>query len=211
MLEKLLGTAKYRCFVLLPQAGGDELWSRSRWSGTLRPSLDGIIQQLGSPCSVHCRQLEGRASKEVPFGSLSWSEESDAKWILNPDGIKNRLFVDLQIYCPPRPQLEKNGNLPSFYCQLKPMVWEGAPSSTAYEAGLFFAFKKSALNASDFENPLRDLAAKLSAQIYTATLRIGGVNAFESTVREQFMYRGMLDDTWPDLKRPKSSWQGLDS
>lgn len=210
MLELLLGTAKYRCFVLLPEAGGDELWCHGRWGSIVRPGLDGILQELGFPCSVYCRQIEGEFSKEVRFGQLSWSEESDAKWNIAPGGIENRIFVDFQIYSPPRPQLEKTRKLPCFYCQVKPMVFEGVPSSTAYEAAVFLAFKQSEVNASDFEEAIRDLAGKLRARIYTARLRIGGVNAFESVMREQFMYLGMLNDAWPNLKRPKGSWQVLD-
>lgn len=208
MLKYFFGKSTYRCFVILPQTRGEKLWCRNRWISDLRPSLEAILLRLGLSCSVHCRQLEKGTGKDVSFRGLEWSKRSDAKWLFSSKSNPNRIFVDLEIFSPPRPVLENKNDLPCFYFQLQPMAWEGVPSRATYDSALFFAFQKSNSleNLLDIQNILNDLAIKLSGSIYISNIRIIGINAFESILREKFLYKGMLNDALPKVALLKASW-----
>lgn len=195
----------YIRFVAIATSEVGYLWEESRWSGLMYPVLDPYVRSLGGEVSIYVRALaSGSKSNNVTL--RGWSESLPNRWSMQ---LAKSRFVDLQLFAPPRSERSERRPFPKLYVQLQPVTWEGAESKMAYDQILHIAVKQSDFQSKRelIETAIRML--QLDAGIigvYSCRSRISTVNSFESLVREDFMYRGMLSDVRPDLGRTKIRW-----
>jgi hypothetical protein len=162
--------------------------------------------------SVQCRQITKKQSNEIKFGRIEWSRKSAEVWCHDSQLTKGKsqdwLFVDLQIHCPPKEELVKAVEFPTIYVQVTPMAWEGVPSKTLYDQAIHVAIRRGAYGkALSARERVTELAEAIEAvAVYSGTSRVWSLNSFESLLREDFEYRGILGDELPDERRMKGNW-----
>ena len=193
---------KYERYVILGDSRTVSFWDCAHWVAEVFPALDMLLAACEFEPSVESRQVVGAGSRPVQFGKIRWSTDDAEKWCHGPrtTGRDEWRFVDLQVFCPAKSRLIRNRGLPSIYIQMKPMIRGDMSRRTAYDEGIHLAF------AERFSKGRRETVdsavATLSATrgvvaVYHATTRIRQLNAFESTVREDFMYQGWLETPRP--------------
>lgn len=210
-LKNIFLTPSYDRYVVLGDSRKGSFWDCANWKTFLFPVLDELLKRAGCTPSVQCRQVKGAHSKEVAFGSLDWSPDDAEKWCHSSENPERDAwkFIDLQVFCPAKAGLIKEGTLPKIYMQVKPMTRSDTESKTSYDEGIHLAFAVNFVreNARHVQATLSYLARLPSVvAIYRTESKITQLNAFESLVREDFMYRGMLESALPDVTKMRSKW-----
>lgn len=213
LLKKLFQVPRYSRFVLLVSSKRGSLWDYAVWTERAFAPLDRLLESLGctSP-SVQCRQITKNQSNEIKFGRIEWSPKDAAIWCHDSQQTKGKfhewLFVDLQIHCPPKEELVKAVEFPTIYVQVKPMAWEGVPSKALYDQAVHVAIRRDAYQkAASAGDRVRELAEAVDAvAVYSGSSRVSSLNSFESLLREDFQYKGILEDGLPDERRMKGNW-----
>lgn len=211
-LGGLFRAPTYRRYVILGNSQKGSFWDCSYWSEHIFPPLNTLIDsELG--VSVHCRQVVGPNSREVKFGRLEWSQQGASAWCHgvagNEDVRSGWSFVDLQVFSPPRTTLIDRGGLPSVYIQVKPVTRRDVPRKTAYDQGIQLAIVEDFARQRQhtIDAAIADLTASPGVvALYYGESKVGALNEFESILREDFMYRGMLDTELPDVRRMRGKW-----
>jgi|CXWL01.1.fsa_nt_gi hypothetical protein len=208
ILDLLRGGKKYRAFLLL-SAPQSRFLTPQLWSSELFSALDAVFKAAGCRPSIHRREVTPMG-KERPFGKLSWTHQGIEDWAFRDSGSE-WLFIDLQLFCPSRGDLIKSGSFPSVYVQIQPLgTREGGAGQSAYGDALLLLLgepgqAESAVDA--FVTKARQATASPAA--YRGELRVRGLNEFESVLRERFMYRGLLEDPFPNPARMRGKWDFL--
>ncbi|MGE0454256.1 MAG: hypothetical protein AB7O37_16895 [Vicinamibacteria bacterium] len=215
--KSLFQAPRYRRFVLLGSSEKGVFWDFSVWRQRVFPSLDQLLR--ASDCrdpSVQCRQITKKQSKEIHFARIEWSESGAQLWCHNSEATRGEcdqwLFVDLQVHCPGKETLIRQVELPRTYVQVKPMAWEGIASRTAYDQAIHIAIRQDVYAKSGVaEESVKALAQAAGAiAVYACSSRVVALNSFESLVREDFQYRGILDDDLPNEARMRGKWSRLE-
>ena len=162
--------------------------------------------------SVHCRQVTGPASREVRLGNLKWMREDAERWCHSFERTETAawIFVDLQVYCPPKALLIKEDGLPAIYVQLQPLGRKDYAARRAkYDQGIHIAIDERL--AREKSSSVQQLSERLlglpgAVSLYESSSRISALNAFESALREDFVYRGILDSELPDVTKMRGKW-----
>jgi len=217
LIKTLFQMPRYKRFMVLGHSSKGVFWQHDVWRSRIFPGLDRLIRLVGCNPSIHCRQITKVGSKEVKFGKLRWADEDAAKWCHDSELTAGRftewIMVDVQVYCPSKKALIEKMDFPSLYIQVEPMAWGGVSSKTIYDQGVHVAIKLGVYKkiSQQVDDQIRELAQSVSAiAVYQCTSRVQSLNSFESLVREDFVYRGMLDDELPDLRRMKGKWSKWD-
>jgi hypothetical protein len=204
---------RYKRFMILGHSSNGVFWHHDVWRRRIFPGLDRLVRLVECDPSIHCRQITKAGSKEVKFGKLRWTEEDAAKWChgseLTAATFAEWIMVDVQVHCPPKKALVEKMDFPSLYVQVEPLAWAGVSSRTVYDQGIHVAMKLAVYEKTrqQVDDKIKELAQTASAvAVYRCTSRVHSLNSFESLVREDFVYRGMLDDELPDLRRMKGKW-----
>ena len=217
-LKSLFQMPRYNRFVVLSDSSQGKLWDYVVWKDRVFPSLNRVVKvSKCSSLSVRCRQITKGQSKEVAFGTIEWSPDDAVKWCHHTPATEGRdvswLFVDLQVWSPAKDTLVKEGRFPCLYIQVKPMVWEGDVTKAIYTQAIHLAFlhDEYVVRPQEIESTMRDLAHAVGAVgLYSTLSRVTSLNAFESLVREDFKYLGILQDALPDERKMKGRWTRLD-
>lgn len=212
LLKSLFRRPKYRSYLLLGDSRVASSWACSYWTRYLFPGLNELVECCGCAPSIQCRQLTGPDSKEVKFGRLTWSMEDAQKWCHSPQEPSRGewLFVDLQVFCPPRQQLVKEDELPTIYLQVKPVGRRDHERKAIYDEAVLIALEERFVSQN---TALVDsVIAKLTGSpafvaLFVSTPTIPALNQFESFVREAFIYRGMHEDELPNVARMPGKWE----
>jgi hypothetical protein len=209
LLKSLFSAPVYERYVVLGDSQKGPFWDCTNWTERLFPILDRVIAQVQGEASVHCRQVTGSLSKDVKFGRIGWSRDDSKKWCHSSEFPERKAwqFVDLQVFCPAKPVLIKTTELPTVYIQVKPMTRNDTETKTAYDEGVFIALRERFAWGGAAESMVSALTHVPGVvAIYKATAKVTQLNAFESLVREDFMYRGMLESEFPDVKKMRLKW-----
>jgi hypothetical protein len=75
---------------------GDPPWHASRWSH-LRPAFDSLVECGRKPLKLRTSQIDS-TGKHVRFGKMSWSSESDSRWLHQTSDP--RYFENLELWAP---------------------------------------------------------------------------------------------------------------
>lgn len=214
LIKSLFRKPTYRRYLVLGDSRTASFWNCSNWTTHVFPVLDGLLKLGSCSPSVHCRQVTGPTSKEVRFGRLEWSPENSREWCHSPKRSQTAawLFVDLQVYCPAKQQLIKEDELPSIYFQVQPMGRKDYAGKAIFDQSIHVAIREEIVTArrDDVESEVSKLSRLPGAlALYEATSKVAALNAFESLVREDFVYRGILDSELPDVQRMSVKWSRI--
>lgn len=212
LLRILFRKPRYRRFAVLGRSSDGLFWDYRIWVDRIFPKLNRLVETVGSRPSVHCRQLAG-ADKGVKFGRISWSAADAEKWAHHSDVRREQcrewLFEDLEVYAPSWAQLGKNLEMPKLYIQVAPMPWLGDPAKASYDQVIQIIVREDeyAKAVEEIDRTVRVLASDANAvAVYCHRGRVNALNAFESLLREDFLYRGMREDELPREKKMKGDW-----
>ncbi len=212
LLRSLFRRPRYRCYLFLGDSAIASYWDCGSWTNHLFPALGPLVEGSGCTPSVHCRQVTGPSSKEVKLGRLTWSLEIAQKWCHGPQMSERDawLFIDLQVFCPPKQQLIEEDDLPTIYLQVKPMGTKDQERKTAYDQAVLiamnqrFALQNQALVDSVIANVMQ---VPSFVALFESTSTLLALNQFESFIRETFIYRGIHKDEFPDVAKMAGKWR----
>jgi len=222
----MLGVIPYRYvrFALLPPREQEPVWHYEQWCSKVEPVLDGMLQTVGYPCSIHTRQGPTAKMQNAKLGRLVWNDKSHQKWTWGSPvtaGERDEWdFEDFELFAPPRHELLKGVSaMPTLYFQIQSMGW--SPESdyewvddvcANYHQALLVLIRSRAFrkHKTRFTNLVTQLSFNLmQAPVYTATRGVWGLNNFESIFREELIYFGMHKDELPDLSKTKKHWNRI--
>lgn len=213
ILKRIFNVPTFFGSLLLTSSKKNCLWDYNILSSKIVPNIDCLFSKLDKIPSVQCRQLYRENSKEVNFGEIEWSESGHKKWSHNSEMTRNEylnwIFVDVMLFSPKKSDLIRKNEVPELFIQIKPMVHEGIPSRTNYDQALFLLIRQDILriNKRHFETCISKIIDSVNPiGVYETYLRISSLNMFESLIRDEFMYKGILDDDLPDMTKMRKKW-----
>jgi len=217
LLKKLFQTPLYRRFVILASTGViGRLWDYDVWVGLAFYRLDELLREnVGSLPSVHCRQTTGSDSEAVKLGKADWSLRGSEKWAHGSGLTRGKCagwrFTDLQVYIPARRELEADMDFPLVHLHLVPIGY-GSENAARYDQVVQVSVRDDHFRKEEdaIGRIIEQLGESLRAPaIFTSVMKVKSLNSFESILREDFMYTGMLDNDLPDERRMKGRWRRL--
>jgi hypothetical protein len=206
---------RYSCFLIVGASGGENAWHWSQWQ-QIYPRIDELAAALGQRPSIRSRQIIRGRSAAAPLGRLSWSTEGHQRWChhspVTADRCSSWLFVDAEIFMPPRSSILKKRALPFpvAYLQLTGVGEDDEPAKRSYDQKLLLALLRPVAveNGDSAKAFLECVQAPMGALLtLTQTRRVVSLNQFESILLEDFTYRGMPEDPLPVLERTRGHWE----
>lgn len=208
LMSSLFGR-RYLAFLALLDEKGGHLWSASRWSGEVLPSLM-LLEKYwteGSP-SIHVRQTDKRG-KPVPGGPYALDGKCVGNWAQPKDDANSRVFIDLQVFYPKKAALQNKD--PELYLQMASLKFEERQAASYSQYVLLLSNPKWRGTVdggvSSVEARIRSLSGVRAC--YRASLGMRTLNSLESVFRETFLYRGILDIALPELEKLPHRWEAL--
>lgn len=217
LLRALFRTPLYRRFVFLASTEViGRLWDCDVWTGLVFHHLDDLLRSLSeSSPSVHCRQTIGNQSRAVKMGALNWSKEGSEKWChgsrVTAAKCSDWRFTDLQVYLPTKPELESSMEFPLVHIHMVPIGYN-FENAAKYDQAVQISVLEDLYNNEriSIDRIVDELRRSLQASaVFSASTKVKSLNSFESVLREDFMYTGMLEGEYPDERRMKNRWQRL--
>jgi hypothetical protein len=211
LLDRLF--PRYQCFAVLGASQGEKAWFWPVWK-QVYPAVSELASVLGAKASVHSRQIQGPRSAAVRFGVLPWTDEGQQQWAhhspKNAAECGKWMFVDTQVFVPPRQRLIARGGspFPAVYIQLSPEV-EVPDRRTVYDQRMLVCMRLDVYRP--HEDAVRSLLSVVRQQLRSVAMlaelrRVVSLNQFESILREDLDYRGAHQDPIPDLSKARGRW-----
>jgi hypothetical protein len=106
----------YKAFVILGDPGLEPLWHARRWRRFALP-FDQIFSACRAKALVRSGQFDMASKKEIKFGRLGWTPESEAKWThASPNAASTQCsFFYTEASAPSLPVCGREGIAPDFY------------------------------------------------------------------------------------------------
>jgi hypothetical protein len=149
------------------------------------------------------------------MGALNWSNEGSEKWChgsrVTATKCSDWRFTDLQVCLPPKPELESSMEFPLVHIHMVPIGYN-SENAAKYDQAVQISVREDLYNneRKTIDRIVETLNGSLQAfAVYSASTKVKSLNSFESILREDFMYTGMLDGKYPDERRMKGRWQRL--